>query len=124
MKNHKKILIVLVILVLLSPLGLFLPEWFNAGDAWGEWSVETIKEETGIEPEGMKRDAGLYNSPVPDYNIGKEDDSLPKLSMSYILSGIIGVTIILIITFATTKLISGKKKDDTGIPASEGANRD
>ena len=122
MKKHKKILIVLGIMLLLSPLGIYLPEWFNGGDAWGEWSIETIKEDTGIEPEGMKKDADLYNSPVPDYKLGEEENSLPKLSVSYIVSGIIGVGIILIITFVTTKIISHKKSDDTSIPASEGNN--
>ena len=122
MKTQKKILIVLGIMTLLSPLGIFLPEWFSAGDAWGEWSVETITEDTGIEPEGMKKDADLYNSPVPDYNLGKEDDAPPKLSISYIVSGIIGVGIILIITFAMTKIISRKHTNDTVISASEGTD--
>jgi hypothetical protein len=109
MKTYKKYIIFMGILILLSPLGVLIPNLFKAGDAWGEWSVESIKEQTGIEPEGMKKDAALYSAPVPDYNLGKKDDSISKLSASYIVSGAIGTAIILILTFGTFKLISRKQ---------------
>lgn len=109
-KKYKKYLIFLAILALLSPLGLILPEYFNAGDAWGEWSLETVKEQTGHEPEGMKKDANLYEAPVPDYHPGKENDTLSKKSMGYILSGLLGVGIILILTFGISKLANRKPK--------------
>jgi cobalt/nickel transport protein len=108
MKTYKKYIIFLGILVVLSPLGLILPDYFKAGDAWGEWSVESVKEQTGHEPDGMKKTAEVYNAPIPDYNMGKEDDPLSKLSVSYIVSGLIGTGIILLLTFGTTKLMSRK----------------
>jgi len=108
MKNYKKYILFIGILIVLSPLGLILPDLFKAGDAWGEWSVESVKEQSGIEPTGMKKDAVIYSAPVLDYNLGKEDDTLPKLSVSYIVSGMIGTGIILILTFGTIKLISRK----------------
>jgi hypothetical protein len=111
MKTYKKYIVFLGILIILAPLGLILPDLFKAGDAWGEWSVESIKEHTGIEPAGMKKDAAIYSAPVPDYNLGKEDDSLPKLSVSYIISGLIGTGIILILTFGTAKIISRKQTE-------------
>ncbi len=109
MKTFKKYIVFIVILILLSPLGLILPDMFKAGDAWGEWSVESVKEQTGIEPAGMKKDASLYSAPVPDYNLGKEEDKLPKLSMSYIVSGLIGTGIILILTFGLYQIVLRKK---------------
>lgn len=111
MKTYKKYILFFGILILLSPLGLILPDIFQAGDAWGEWSVETVKEETGIEPEGMKKDAEIFNAPIPDYNIGNEDSSLPVLSMNYIISGIIGTGIILILTFGMKKIVSRKQTE-------------
>jgi cobalt/nickel transport protein len=108
MKQYKKYIIFIGILIVLSPLGLILPDYFKAGDAWGEWSVESVKEQTGHEPEGMKKDAAIYAAPVPDYNLGKEDDSLSKLSVSYIISGLIGTGIILLLTFGTSKIMSRK----------------
>lgn len=110
MKAYKKYIIFIGILIVLSPLGIIVPDLFKAGDAWGEWSVETVKEQIGIEPEGMKKDAAIYSAPVPDYNLGKEDDSLSKLSVNYIISGLIGTGIILILTFGTIKLIARKKE--------------
>jgi hypothetical protein len=104
MKKHKKLLIFLGILLILSPLGLILPEYFKAGDAWGEWSTESVKEQTGFVPEGMKKEATLYPEPIPDYNTGKEEDTLTKKSLGYILSGLIGVGLILLLTFGITKL--------------------
>lgn len=111
MKKYKKYILFLIVLAILSPLGIILPHYFNAGDAWGEWSVETVKEQTGFEPKGMKNDAELYKAPVTDYNLGKEDDSLSKQSVSYIVSGIIGVGIILILTFGVSKWVSRKTKE-------------
>jgi hypothetical protein len=111
MKSFKKYIIVIVILILLSPLGLILPALFKSGDAWGEFSVETVKEQTGIEPKGMKKDASLYSAPVSDYNLGKEDDSLTKRSINYVISGVIGTGIILIFTFGIVKITSHKKKE-------------
>jgi cobalt/nickel transport protein len=109
--KYRKYYIFLGILIVLSPLGLLLPDFFKAGDAWGEWSVETVKELTGHEPEGMKKDAVLYSAPIPDYNPGKEDDSLSKKSVGYILSGIVGVGVIIVLTFGATKLFKHKQTE-------------
>jgi hypothetical protein len=110
-KKYKKYLIFLAILAVLSPLGIILPKYFNAGDAWGEWSLETVKEQTGYEPEGMKKDANIYEAPVADYHPGKESDSLPRKSVGYILSGILGTVIILSLTFGISKLVKRKAKE-------------
>lgn len=111
MKTYKKYIIFLGILAVLSPLGIYLPEILNGKEAWGEWSLETVKEQTGIEPEGMKKDAELYHAPLPDYNMGKENTSLSSVSVQYVISGLIGAGIIFILTFMTVKLISRKKSE-------------
>ena len=110
MKTQKKYIIFIGILIVLCPLGLILPHYFKAGEAWGEWSVETVKQQTGHAPEGMKKTAAIYSAPIPDYSLGKKDDSLSKQSINYIISGLIGTGIILLITFSITKLMSLKKK--------------
>jgi hypothetical protein len=110
MNNYKKYLLFLTILAVLTPVGIILPHYFKAGEAWGEWSVKTVKEQTGIEPSGMKKDAAIYNAPVPDYNAGDENDSIARQSGNYIISGLIGAGIILILTFGAVKLFSRKVK--------------
>jgi cobalt/nickel transport protein len=107
-KLTRKILLGLLALILLSPIGLILPEMFNGGDAWGEWSVETVAKDKGYVPKGMAKDASLWKAPVADYNMGKEDDPVWKQSGSYIISGLIGVGVIALACFVWLKLASGK----------------
>lgn len=109
MRIYKKWMIFLGILIILSPLGLILPEYFGAGDAWGEWSIESVKEQISYEPEGMKKESALYQAPLPDYHSGNENDNLTNKSATYILSAVIGVGIILLLTFGMNKWVKHKK---------------
>lgn len=111
MKTYKKYLIFLGILIVLSPAGIWLPELFHAGDAWGEWSTETVQEKTGTVPEGMKKDAALYEAPIPDYSLGKEKGVFGSASGSYIVSGLVGTGIILLLTLGSIKLIARKQPE-------------
>ncbi len=63
----KKVLIFLGILVLLSPLGLLLPDWLGTGSAWGEWSAHEIGGLAGYVPAGLEKLSALWRAPVPDY---------------------------------------------------------
>lgn len=55
MKTVTKLWIGLGILAVVSPLGLILPEYFKAGDAWGEWGTDTIKDLVGYTPVGLEK---------------------------------------------------------------------
>lgn len=111
MKTYKKYLIFIGILILLSPAGIVLPHLFKAGNGWGEWSVESVKTQIGFEPAGMKKEAGIYKAPLPNYNLGKTNNSLTRLSANYIISGVIGTGIILILTFGAVKIMSRKQTE-------------
>ncbi len=100
-------------MAILSPAGILLPIWFRAGDAWGEWSVETVKEQVGFEPAKMKIEAELYKAPIPDYTIYKENESIFKHSIAYIFSAFVGMGIILLITFGLYKF--AKNKNDSSV---------
>ncbi len=109
MKTTAKLWIGMIILAALSPLGLFLPEHFKAGDAWGEWSVDSVKELVGYIPSGLEKLSSLWNAPFPDYAFkGLEEKSFTGLSLVYVLSAIMGIVgcagiIILIGRFITKK---------------------
>lgn len=90
----KRLLLFLFILAILSPLGIILPEVLKAGDAWGEWGIDTIKEMLGFIPEGMKRLSDLWRAPIPDYNLGGEDASLTVQILSYVFSAILGILLV------------------------------
>ncbi len=106
---HKRLVIFLLALALLSPLGIVLPEVFKAGDAWGEWGLDTIKEMLGFVPEGMKRLSEIWRAPVPDYNLGGEESPLIVQVLSYILSALIGIGLVGGVIFIVGRLQQNRR---------------
>jgi hypothetical protein len=113
MKTSKKLWIGIAALIVLSPLGLILPDTFNAGSAWGEWSGEEIKELVGYVPSGMSRLAELWKAPLPDYAFkGQESAPLHSLSLSYIVSAIVGIAVVAGITILLGKALAHREKSN------------
>lgn len=109
MKTIKKLWIWLIVLIFLAPLGLILPEYFKAQDAWGEWGIDGIKELIGYVPQGLEKLSSLWKAPMPDYALkGWEDKGLPQLSFAYILSAIVGIGIIVVVMLYIGKFLSKK----------------
>ncbi len=108
---QKRLLLFLFILAILTPAGMILPEVFKAGDAWGEWGIDTIQEMLGFVPEGMKKLSELWKAPLPDYSLPDDGQSLSSQIISYILSGIIGAIITGGIIFIFARLNKRKVKD-------------
>ncbi len=67
MKISSKLWLGILILALLSPLGIIIPEYFKAGSAWGEWGVAEIQKLAGYIPRGLERLSSLWQAPLPDY---------------------------------------------------------
>jgi len=110
MKIATKLWLGIIVLIILSPLGLILPEYFKAGDAWGEWGQDTIKELVGYVPKGLERLSSYWNAPIPDYAFkGWDEKGLWHLSLAYIGSAIIGVLVIVGVIFLIAKLLSRKE---------------
>lgn len=93
-KMQKRLFISLIILAILSPIGLILPELFKAGDAWGEWGSDTLQEQLGFIPEGLEKLESLWSAPIPDYNLGGEEASMTVQIFSYILSAVLGIALV------------------------------
>ena len=93
-------------LALLTPLGLWLPQRFRAGPAWGEWSPEEVKRMMGYVPEGMKKGAELWRAPLPDY-------FPPKLhpSLGYLLSGLLGAGVTVALAYAMGRLLARRERN-------------
>jgi len=107
-KLQKKILIFLIILALLTPAGILLPMAFNANDAWGEWSAETVKGLIGYVPDGLQKYSKTYKAPLPDYSLNTNDASTTHKSIYYMLSGIVGAAAALGVTIFISKIIIKK----------------
>ena len=111
MRAQKRLWWGIGILVLLSPLGLILPEVFKSGPAWGEWSLEELEKLLGFIPEGLKKISDLWSAPLPDYNMKEwEGKGLVKSSLGYILSGALGVGAVVLVTFLLGKVLSKKTR--------------
>lgn len=79
-------------LIILSPLGLLLPEYFKAGPAWGEWGTNRI-----------------WNALIPDYAFkGWEKKGLGHLSFAYIMSAAIGALIVALLALIIGKILAKK----------------
>lgn len=109
MKTITKLWIGLAILIVLSPLGLLLPEHFKAGDAWGEWGSDTVKDLVGYIPEGLDKLSSLWSAPMPDYAFkGWEEKPLASLSVAYILSAALGILACVVAVYLLSKLLNKK----------------
>jgi len=106
MKLITKLWIGLACLVVLSPLGLIIPDHFKAGSAWGEWGGDEMKELVGYVPLGFEKLAGLWNSPMPDYAFkGWEEKGLSQLSFAYIVSAVVGIVLVVFCMFLLGKIL-------------------
>jgi len=109
MKITTKLWIGIAILIVISPLGLILPEHFKAGSAWGEWGADEIQRVVGYIPRGLEKLSGLWSAPMPDYAFkGWEEKGLPRLSVAYIISAVVGIAIIVIVVLFIGKILSKK----------------
>ena len=111
MKITTKLWIGLGVLIVLSPLGLLIPEHFKAGAAWGEWGIDEIKKLVGYVPKGLEKLAPLWNAPLPDYAFkGSEGKGLSHLSLAYIISAVVGIAVTVGASLLVGKLLAKKVK--------------
>ena len=111
MRTATKFWIALGALVVLSPLGLILPDRFKAGGAWGEWGADEMAKLVGYVPQGLKRFSEVWSAPMPDYALkGWQEKGLAHLSFAYILSAIVGIALIVVVTCLLGKLLVKKSE--------------
>ena len=88
----RKLWLGLAMLAILSPIGIILPAAFKAKDAWGEWDAVSLQRMLGYVPSGMRKIAGLWQAPFPDYTVGGgEGSGIILQSLAYIGSALIGI---------------------------------
>jgi cobalt/nickel transport protein len=109
MKITTKLWLGLGALAVLSPIGLYLPDKFKAGDAWGEWGGDKIKEFVGYVPIGFEKLSSLWHAVMPDYAFkGWEEKGFEHLSFAYIISAIVGIILCSIGAWILGKLLVKK----------------
>lgn len=109
MKITVKLWIGIAILIVISPLGLILPERFKAGSAWGEWGATEIQKIAGYVPSGLVKLSTIWNAPIPDYVFkGWEEKGLSRLSFAYIISAIVGIALVSVLAWFIGKNLTKK----------------
>jgi hypothetical protein len=102
---QKKLWIGLLVMALLTPLGILLPEKFNAENAWGEWGIEKLEKLLGYVPEGLRKLTDIWKAPISYYNFGGEGASRAVQVISYIVSGFLGIGACVLIVFIISRFI-------------------
>jgi cobalt/nickel transport system permease protein len=105
--RYKGFLLGLLVLLLLTPLGLFA-----SGTAWGEWGIDEIRGMTGSVPEGLEHLSRLWGAVIPDYAIPALGGGFLHTSAGYILSAVVGVLIITAVILISSRLILSKENED------------
>jgi cobalt/nickel transport protein len=106
----KKMFLGLVVLALLSPVGIIIPDKVKAGSAWGEWGTDEIQKMVGFVPQGMQKLADLWQAPMPDYAFkGWEEKGIGMLSLAYVISAAVGMGIIAGIALLFGKIVHQKE---------------
>src|SRR5512143_3523153 len=105
-KFQKKLWIGLLVMALLTPLGILLPQKFGAEGAWGEWGTDKVEKLLGFVPEGLKKLADLWKAPIPDYNFGGEGASVTHQVVSYIVSGLLGIGICAFVVYMVSRFLA------------------
>jgi hypothetical protein len=109
-KSQKKLWIGLLVMALLTPLGIILPQLFNAGAAWGEWGVDKLEQLLGYAPQGLKKLSDLWKAPVPNYSFGGRDASMALQIISYVASGVLGVLAVALVVYLITRFAAKNGK--------------
>ncbi len=105
-KFQKKLWTGLLIMALLTPLGILLPQRFDAEGAWGEWGTDKLEKLLGFVPEGLKKLTDIWKAPISGYNFYGEGASKTLQVISYIASGFLGIGMCALIVLIISRFIS------------------
>lgn len=112
-----RLVFALVVLALLTPLGLYLPEKLRAGDAWGEWSADDLGRMISYVPQGLQRVVkhveSAWRAPLPDYALpAQESAPLAARSITYVASALLGLALLGLAVLGLRSLLARKEPDE------------
>lgn len=104
------------LLLVLVPLGLYLPSKLGAGGAWGEWGGDELRKVAGYLPSGLQRMENLWHAPLPDYGPPRQNErGLVGSGVWYLISAIVGAALVVGLLLAARRCLAGREAD--GPPA-------
>lgn len=115
MRPYGKVLAALVVVAVVTPVGLYLPEIMKAGSSWGEWSLREIRSMIGYTPAGMQKTADTWKAPMPGYAPpGQEQAPLPRRSAYYVFSALAGLLLCGAAGWLVARRLAGRKRPPAG----------
>jgi hypothetical protein len=89
---YRPLWLAVLVLGVLSPIGLYLPERLQTGTAWGEWTGAELQRMLGYLPHGMQRLAELWTAPLPAYGwAGVGAAPFHVRGLAYLVSALLGI---------------------------------
>jgi uncharacterized membrane protein YjdF len=96
--NYRKLIYIILILVILTPLGLL-----TTYSSWGEWSKDEIQKMIGYVPQGFSKLADFWKGLLPDYQYPSASSWYSQF-IWYGFSAVLGAGLVyLLITFLLKK---------------------
>jgi cobalt/nickel transport system permease protein len=112
----KRVGVGLGVLLLLVPLGLYLPSKLGAAGAWGEWGGDELLGLTGFMPGGLHRLERLWHAPLPDYGPPQRSEmGLLGSMVWYLIAGTVGAALVAGLLLAARRILA--RREDDGPPA-------
>jgi len=90
--------------ILLTPIGMLAQ-----GTAWGEWSGAELQARLGFVPAGMAGLGGVWTAAMPGY----APAFIRNPFAGYVVAGVVGVVLIVALTWGVARLLAGSESDDT-----------
>lgn len=97
--QNLKLIGIFAVVIILTPLGLL-----TSNTAYGEWSLDEVKQMLGYIPQGMARSSDWWQAIMPDYSLPKLGSGLMLNSFGYILSALFGVIVIVFLIILSAKI--------------------
>lgn len=91
---QRRLFMGLAALCLLTPLGIVIPRIFNAGEPFGEWGPEQLRQILGYAPERLSRTAHIWHAPFAGYTLGGNEASFASQLFFYFVAGLSGLVLI------------------------------
>jgi len=109
--GYRKLWMGLGFLILISPLGVFLPGMAKSGGAWGEWGVEELRSMLGYVPSKLGELRGFWKALFPDYSIPGMHTPW-ETRIAYLLCSVIGAAAVVAICLFLGKWLSVSEDHD------------
>ncbi|MEI7473893.1 MAG: cobalamin biosynthesis protein [bacterium] len=108
--QYKKLRLIVFLLIIISPLGVILPELIKNNGTWGEWGNDELYRMIGYLPHGINKLSSSWSSVFPDYSLTSTQHGLVGKSIEYYTSAVIGAVCCFSLSLFLLKRMNGNVK--------------